>query len=499
MTRMGEGSAVSVHAWQRSPGLFTDLYQLTMAQGYVTAGVAETEACFHLSFRENPFGGGYSLACGLEQALAYLESLSFSGDDLAYLATLTGNDGEPLFAETFLDQLGSFRFSGDVDAVPEGTVVFPHEPLVRVCAPIVACQLVETALLNIVNFQTLVATKAARVCEAAAGDPVVEFGLRRAQGPDGGLSAARAAYVGGCVGTSNVLAGQTFGIPVSGTHAHSWVMLFPSEAEAFRAYAEALPNNATFLVDTYDTLAGVRRAAEEGRRLREAGYEMVGVRIDSGDLAWLSREARTILDEAGFPDARIIASNELDEHLITSLKDQDAAIDFWGVGTKLVTAFDQPALGGVYKLSAVRQPGEDWEPRIKVSEQTAKVTTPGVLGVRRFFDEAGRPAGDMVYDVHHAPGEEPMMIDPADPTRRKRFAANQRHEDLLVPVVRDGARVYDPPALPLVRERAREQLGSLDPSVRRFMNPHSYPVGLERGVHALRMRLIVLARAREAG
>lgn len=490
---------MSVHAWGRSPGLFTDLYQLTMAQGYVAAGVADTEACFHLSFRDNPFGGGYSLACGLEQALGYLEAFSFSAGDLAYLATLTGNDGGPLFTGEFLDHLAEFRFQGDVDAIPEGTAVFPHEPLLRVRAPVVACQLVETALLNILNFQTLVATKAARVCESADGDPVVEFGLRRAQGPDGGLSASRAAFVGGCKGTSNVLAGRTFGIPVSGTHAHSWVMLFESEAEAFRAYAEALPNNATFLVDTYDTLSGVRRAAEEGRRLREAGYEMVGVRIDSGDLAWLSREARAILDEAGFPAARIIASNELDEHLIASLKDQEAAIDFWGVGTKLVTAFDQPALGGVYKLSAVRPPGGEWEPRIKVSEQTAKVTIPGVLGVRRYFDDTGRPAGDMIHDISHPPADEPMMIDPADSTRRKRFSKGQRFEELLVPVVRGGERVYELPDLTAIQERAREQLSLLDPSVRRFLNPHSYPVGLERGVHALRMRLIVLARAREGG
>ncbi|MFU8891921.1 MAG: nicotinate phosphoribosyltransferase [Anaerosomatales bacterium] len=490
---------MSVHAWGRSPGLFTDLYQITMAQGYFKAGLTSTEACFHLSFRENPFGNGYSLACGLEQALDYLGALSFSATDTAYLATLTGNDGAPLFDEEFLSYLESFRFDGDVDAIPEGTVVFPHEPLVRVSAPIASCQLVETALLNIVNFQTLVATKAARVCQAAGGDPVVEFGLRRAQGPDGGLSAARAAFVGGCSGTSNVLAGSVFGIPVSGTHAHSWVMLFPSETEAFRAYAEALPNNATFLVDTYDTLAGVRRAAEEGRRLRERGYEMIGVRIDSGDLAWLSREARAILDEAGLSAARIVASNELDEYLITSLKNQDAAIDFWGVGTKLVTAYDQPALGGVYKLSAVRDPGGEWEPRIKVSEQTAKVTTPGVLGVRRYFDETGGLAGDMIYDVTCPPADDPQMIDPADPIRRKRFAAGQRFEDLLVPVVRAGERVYDVPALPAVAERAAEQLAALDPSVRRFMNPHSYPVGLERGVHALRMRMIVQARAREGG
>jgi len=411
-----------------SPGLYTDLYQLTMAQGYVLTGVAETHASFSLSFRENPFGGGYALACGLEQALDYLESLTFSAEDISYLATLTGNDGRPLFREEFLGYLESFRFEADVDAVPEGTVVFANEPVVRVTGPVVSCQLVETALLNTVNFQTLVATKAARVCEAAGSDPVVEFGLRRAQGPDGGLSAARAAFVAGCSGTSNVLAGRTYGIPVAGTHAHSWVMLFDTEREAFDAYAAAMPNNCTFLVDTYNTLEGVALAAEVGVGLREHGHALIGVRIDSGDLAWLSREARRILDEAGLPDAKIVASNELDEHLIVSLKDQGAAIDVWGVGTKLVTAYEQPALGGVYKLTAVREPGGEWEPRVKLSEQIGKVTTPGVLGVRRYFDEDGRPAGDMVYDTASPPRGDVVMVDPADPTRRKRFSESQLAE-----------------------------------------------------------------------
>ncbi len=490
------GLHVSTEAWRGSPGLFTDLYQLTMAQGYLAAGVAETEACFHLSFRGNPFAGGYAVAAGLEQALEYLEALTFGGADLEYLASLRGNDGERLFSEGFLGHLEGFRFVADVDAVPEGTVVFPHEPLVRVSGPVVACQLVETALLNTINFQTLVATKAARVCQAADGDPVVEFGLRRAQGPDGGLSAARAAYVGGCAATSNTLAGRVYGIPVAGTHAHSWVMLFDSEPEAFAAYARAMPNNATFLVDTYDTLAGVRAAAEEGVRLRERGHAMIGVRIDSGDLAWLSQRAREILDAAGLSSAKVVASNELDEHLIESLKDQGAAIDVWGVGTKLVTAADQPALGGVYKLSAVRRPGGEWEPRVKVSEQTAKVTTPGVLGVRRFLAEDGRPLADMVYDTCHPPDgdRDVVMIDPADPTRRKRFEAGAPHEELLVPVVRGGTRVYEPPALPGIAARTREQLGRLDPTQRRFLNPHTYPVGLERGAHAVRTRLIVRTR-----
>ena len=478
-----------------SPGLYTDLYQLTMAQGYVLAGVADTHASFSLSFRDNPFGGGYALACGLEQALDYLESLHFSAEDLAYLATLPGNDGQPLFREEFLGHLESFRFEANVDAVPEGTVVFANAPIVRVTGPVVSCQLVETALLNTINFQTLVATKAARVCQAAEGDPVVEFGLRRAQGPDGGLSASRAAFVGGCAGTSNVLAGCEYGIPVAGTHAHSWVMLFDTEREAFDAYARTMPNNCTLLVDTYDTLQGVVHAAEVGRRLEDEGHALIGVRIDSGDLAWLSREARRILDDAGLADAKIVASNELDEHLIASLKDQGAAIDVWGVGTKLVTAYEQPALGGVYKLTAVREPGGEWEPRVKLSEQIGKVTTPGVLGVRRYFDEQGRPAGDMVYDTVSAPSGDVVMVDPADPTRRKRFAADQRAEELLVPVVRSGRRVYEAPPLGDIADRGRRQLAAFDPSVRRFLNPHSYPVGLERSAHAVRTKLVVLARS----
>jgi len=349
-----------------SLSLLTDLYQLTMAQAYCSAGIAETEACFHLFFRANPFGGGFALSCGLASAIDYLEGLRFTTADVDYLSEQVGNDGQPLFTREFLGYLNALRFTCDVDAVPEGTAVFPRAPMLRITGPIAQCQIVETALLNAINFQTLVATKAARVCLAAQGDPVVEFGLRRAQGPDGGISASRAAYVGGCVGTSNTLAGRRFGIPVSGTHAHSWVMAFSGELEAFRAYAQALPNNCTFVIDTFDTLQGAHNAVQVGRELRERGYELMGVRLDSGDLAWLSKRVRVILDEGGFPDAKIVASNELDEYLIGSLKDQGAAIDQWGVGTKLATSWDQPALGGVYKLSAVREPGGEWSPRVKV-------------------------------------------------------------------------------------------------------------------------------------
>ncbi|TDB39522.1 MAG: nicotinate phosphoribosyltransferase [Actinobacteria bacterium] len=478
------------------PVMLTDLYQITMAYAYWRAGIAETEACFHVSFRRTPFGGGYAVACGLEQVVDYLAGIRFSEEDVAYLGTLTGNDGKPLFAAEFLQWLLGFRFTCDVDAVLEGTVVFPREPLVRVIGPIVQCQIVETALLNIVNFQTLVATKAARVCSAAQGDPVLEFGLRRAQGPDGGLSASRAAYIGGCSGTSNVLAGQRFGIPVGGTHAHSWVMAFDTELEAFLAYAEAMPNNATFLVDTYDTLDGVRHAIAAGRRLAERGYSMIGIRIDSGDLAWLSRRAREILDEAGFAHVKIYASNELDEYLIESLKDQRAAIDVWGVGTRLVTAEGQASLGGVYKLSAVRKPGGAWEPRIKVSEQTAKVTMPGVLQVRRYTRD-GRFDGDMIVNEAAPPGESSTMVDPEDATRRKAFGGGL-FENLLTPVLRDGIPATALPPIGASRDRAAAQLAMLDPSVKRFLNPHEYPVGVELGLHELRTRLILKARGLES-
>jgi len=481
------------------PAMLTDLYQLTMAHAYRKAGVADTEACFHLYFRDNPFDGGYTVACGLAQAIEYLQTMRFTAEDSAYLSTLMGNDGRPLFSPSFLEWLGSMRFDANVAAVPEGTVVFPGEPLLRITGPITTCQLVETTLLNIINFQTLVATKAARVCRAAEGDPVLEFGLRRAQGPDGGLSAGRAAYIGGCAGTSNLLTGQRYGVPVGGTHAHSLVMLFDSEIEAFMAYAEAMPNNAVLLVDTYDTLEGVRNAVLAGERLRELGHDLAGIRIDSGDLAWFSIRAREILDANGFEATRIYASNELDEYTIESLKEQGAAIDVWGVGTRLVTAYDQPALGGVYKLSAVREPGGQWQPRVKVSEQATKVTTPGLLGVRRFIDGDGRFAGDMVYDELAPPDAGCLMVDPADPTRRTSYCGSDSCEELLVPVFQAGELVYHVPSIHSSRERAKEQIGRLDPSHVRLLNPHVYKVGMEIGLYERKTALILEARGSGIG
>lgn len=476
-----------------SLALLTDLYQLTMAYGYWRAGKQTDEAVFHLYFRENPFEGGFTIAAGLGAAIDYLDGLRFTESDLSYLATLTGNDGRPLFPEEFLDALRELRFTCDVDAIPEGTVVFPQEPLVRVRGPIMQAQIVESALLNAINFQSLIATKAARLVLAAKGDPILDFGLRRAQGIDGALAATRAAFIGGVTGTSNVLAGALYGMPVRGTHAHSWVMSFPSELEAFETYAEVMPNNALLLVDTYKTVDGVAHAIEVGKKLRERGHTLAGIRLDSGDLAYLSIEARRMLDAAGFEDAVIAASNDLDEKIIVSLKDQGARINVWGVGTKLITAYDQPALGGVYKLSAIRTANGEWMPKVKLSEQAIKVSNPGILNVRRFV-RAGEAAGDMIFDETRGEAPSQTMVDPMDLTRRKAFANDASHEDLLVPIYRGGKRVYDSPPLASMRDRAASQLALFHPGVKRFVNPHRYPVGLEQGLFERKTELVLRAR-----
>jgi nicotinate phosphoribosyltransferase len=475
--------------------LLTDLYELTMAYGFWKNGMVDREAVFHVAFRQNPFGSGFTVAAGLAPAIGFLSSFGFADEDLDYLGSLRGADGAALFEEDFLRFLKDLRFDCDVDAVPEGTVVFANEPLLRVRGPLLPAQLVETALLNILNFQTLIATKAARVCLAAEGDEVLEFGLRRAQGIDGGLAATRAAYVGGVHATSNVLAGFDLGIPIRGTHAHSWVMAFDDELESFEAYARAMPNNCVFLVDTYDSLQGVRHAVEIGRRLRDRGHALLGIRLDSGDLAYLSREARRLLDEGGFRDARIVASNDLDETIITSLKQQGARIDVWGVGTRLVTGWGQPALGGVYKLSAIREKDGAWQHRLKVSEQTAKISMPGMLQVRRFTDGEFF-AGDMLFDELSGRSGERTIVDPLDPLRQKTFADDHGCEELLVPVMRAGQPVYDTPPLSASRERTAEQLRRLHPGIRRFVNPHIYPVGLDRPLYDLRMKMILEARSR---
>lgn len=476
--------------------MLTDLYQLTMAQGYLLSGRAGTEASFSLFFRENPFRGGFAVAAGLGLVVDYLRNLRFSEEDLAYLASLPSRDNTPLFTPEFLDHLRDLRFTCTVDAAPEGSIVFAREPIITVTGPIEQCQLVETTLLNLVNFSTLIATKAARCYLAAEGAPLLEFGVRRAQGPDGGLSASRAAYIGGFTATSNVLAGERFGIPVAGTHAHSWVMAFPSEQEAFDAWAETSPNNVVLLVDTYDSVRGVERAIETGRRLEERGHRFTGVRIDSGDLAYLAKQARALLDAAGFTETQIFASNELDEHTIRSLREQGAPIDVWGVGTRLATAEGQSALSGVYKLGAVRAPGEArFSPRMKLSDQIFKTTVPGIQGVRRYVRTDGSLAGDMVYNREEPPaGAEATMVDPADATRRKHFTDADHYVELLEPVFDRGVLVGEPDSPAAARERALVGLGKLHETQLRFLNPHTYPVGLERSLFDLRTRLILEAR-----
>lgn len=417
-----------MNSFTTSP-LLTDLYQLTMGYGYWKNDMADREAVFHLFYRRAPFAGNAAIVAGTGPAADFLHELEFTETELEYLATLTGSDGQPLFCQGYLDHLRSLDWKLEVDALPEGELAFPNEPIVRVRGPLIQCQLVETALLNIVNFQTLIATNAAHLCDAADGDPVLEFGLRRAQGPDGGMSASRAAYLGGCSATSNVLAGMHFGIPVKGTHAHSWVMSFDSEPEAFDAYADAMPNNAVLLVDTYNTPDGVRNAIKTGEKLRRKGHELQGIRLDSGDLAALSIEARTLLDEAGFKEAKIVASNDLDEAKINSLKATGAKIDIWGVGTQLVTSADQPALGGVYKLGAIKDEDDNWQYRIKLSNDPIKVSNPGILQIafdgtiRTLFNEAESPLPEGA-------------------------------SALLVPAVRNGKRTLPKEPLAITRDKA---------------------------------------------
>lgn len=445
-------------------GLLTDLYQLTMAYGHHRAGTADRVASFSMFFRRAPFGGSYALAAGIDEALTMLEELAFDAGDLHFLSGLTGADGAPLFDAAFLDRLGRFRFRGDVEAVAEGEVVFPHEPLVRVTGPVLDAQLAETLLLNVVNFQTLVATKAARVVHAAAGRPVVEFGLRRAQGPDGGLSASRASYLGGCAATSNVLAGKLYGVPVRGTHAHAWVQFFGDEREAFARYADALAGNVVYLVDTYDTLGGVRHAIEAARGLGQPtearpAKPLLGIRLDSGDLAALSRQARALLDEAGLAGTKIYASNDLDEHAIAALVAGGAPIDVFGVGTRLVTGGDQPALGGVYKLTAVHEDGR-FVPRIKKSEDPNKASWPGRLAVQRFA-EAGA-ISDVLVDID----AEDDLTDLVDFSSGAPFGASVGPgRPLLAPALVAGRRVRPERPLREAREAAREALSALDPSL----------------------------------
>lgn len=473
--------------------LLIDLYELTMAYGYWKLGMTDRVAIFTLFFRKPPFQGSFAIAAGLQSAIDFIKNFKFAPSDLNYLRGLKTCDGHSLFDKEFVDYLTGFSFTCDIDGVEEGTPIFPYEPLIRVQGPILQAQLLESALLNIVNFQTLIATKASRICLAAEGDEVIEFGLRRAQGIDGALSGTRAAFIGGCHATSNLLAGKHFGIPVKGTHAHSWIMAFEKEEEAFAAYSQVMPNNCTFLVDTYDTIKGIKRAIHVAQKQKE--LKMVGVRIDSGDLAHLSIHIRKLLDGAGYRDTKIIASNELDEMIICDLKKQGAKIDVWGVGTALITGKEQAALDGVYKLSAIRDTNKKWTYKLKISEQLVKTTNPGILRVRRFFDKQGMVTCDMIYDREMGVVEHVTLIDPIDPSKKKNIHSSVDHTDLLIPIFRAGKQVYDPPTLPDIQMHTRLQLNKFPMSIRRFLYPQSYFIGLEKNLYNLKMRLIKSIRS----
>lgn len=465
------------------PGaLLTDLYQLTMAFGYWKAGMHEREAVFNLFYRKNPFGGTFAIAAGLELAVQYLQNWQFTDDDIAYLSSLKGAKNKALFEPEFLSYLRALKFSCDVEAIPEGTMVFPHQPLLRIKGPILQAQLIETALLNIINFSTLIATKSARMVQAAEGDSILEFGLRRAQGPDGGLTASRSAYIGGCTGTSHVLAGKRFGIPVKGTHAHSWIMGFADELEAFETYAEALPHNCILLVDTYDTLQGVEKAIAVGLQLKKRGFELLGVRLDSGDLAELSKASRKLLDNAGLYDAVIVASNDLDEYKIKALKAANAPIDVWGIGTKLATGGEQAALGGVYKLAAIQDEEGIWRYKIKQSEDMIKVSNPGLLQVQRWFDEAGKPLADCIIDDWQAFQSHRMI---SMQQRIEIELGRGNSQNLLVPIFRNGDLVYNLPSLDLIRAHCLRQQALFSQ-----VPLEQYPQGLESQLFKIKQQML---------
>ena len=464
--------------YRDSLSLLTDLYELTMAYAYWKNGLQDRHAVFQLFFRKHPFGGGYALCAGTAIALEYIENFHFEEDDLSYL------EGLKLFEPAFLDYLSKMKMALDVHAMEEGTPAFPYEPLIRVEGPIIQAQILESALLNILNFQTLIATKASRVCFAADGDHVVEFGLRRAQGIDGAIAASRAAFIGGCHSTSNVLAGKLFGIPAMGTHAHSWVMTFDEEKEAFRSFAKAFPKKCIFLIDTYETIQGVMRAIEVAK---EEKLEVIAVRLDSGDLNKLSIQVRKMLDDAGMTKTQIMATNELTEQIIWDLKHQGAKITLWGVGTNLVTGKEQPALDGVYKLSAVQDADHKWCYRLKISEQMIKTTNPGISQVRRFFDEKGYVA-DMLYDEKRGAGK--TIIHHTDPGSQRKVKENWQSVDLLVPMLSKGKRVYEDPSMEKMRARSYEELAKFDPSMRRFLNPQLYFAGIEEGLFKEKLKMI---------
>ena len=471
--------------------LLTDLYELTMMQGYFK-NPTDQLVVFDAFYRKNPCDGGYAIAAGLEQIIEYIRDLHFTPDDVDYLRSLK------IFDEDFLEYLRGFHFTGDIYAIPEGTVVFPREPLLKVVAPILEAQLVETAILNIINHQSLIATKAARVVYAAQGDGIMEFGLRRAQGPDAGIYGARAAVIAGCVGTSNVLTGKMFNVPVKGTHAHSWIMSFPDEYTAFKTYAEMYPNACILLVDTYDVLdSGVPNAIRVFREMKEKypDFKNYGIRIDSGDLAYLSKKAYKMLDEAGFGDAIISASSDLDEYLIDSLKAQGAKINSWGVGTNLITSKDCPAFGGVYKLAAIKDKGDkDFIPIIKLSENTEKITNPGNKTIYRIYDkETGKIRADLIClaDEVFDENEDMIIFDPLETWKKTKIkGGSYTLRELLVPVFQKGLCVYTSPSVMEMQAICRKEQETLWPETRRLVNPHHVYVDLSDKLYKVKSELL---------
>ena len=471
--------------------LMTDLYELTMMQGYFRHKNQNETVIFDAFYRKNPCDGGYAISAGLEQVIQYIKELHFDQEDIDYLASLG------IFQADFLEYLKTFRFSGDIYAIPEGTVMFPREPVIKVIAPIMEAQLVETAILNIINHQSLIATKAARVCYAARGDGIMEFGLRRAQGPDAGTYGARAAVIGGCIGTSNVLCGQLFGVPVKGTHAHSWIMSFPDEYTAFKTYADMYPDACILLVDTYDTLkSGVPNAIRVFTEMREAGVPLTfyGIRLDSGDLAYLSKQARKMLDAAGFPDAVISASNDLDEHLIDSLKVQGAAITSWGVGTNLITSKDNPSFGGVYKLAAIRDEKGDFIPKIKLSENSEKVTTPGNKKIYRIYEkENGTIKADLIClaEEEYSEADELVLFDPMEPWKKTKLRAGTYSlRPLMEQIFQNGQCRYTSPSVMDIRAYCQRELDTLWEETKRLVNPHEVYVDLSQKLYDTKIRLL---------
>ena len=475
---------------KRNLTLLTDLYELTMMQGYYEKGQNEN-VIFDVFFRQNPCNNGYSVCAGLDQVIDYIKNLHFTYDDVDYLR------GLGIFKEDFLHYLSGFHFSGDIYAIPEGTVAFPKEPLLKVVAPIMEAQLVETAILNIINHQSLIATKTSRIVFAANGDGIMEFGLRRAQGPDAGLYGARAAMIGGCVGTSNVLAGQMFDVPVMGTHAHSWIMSFPDEYTAFKTYAEMYPDNCTLLVDTYDTLkSGVPNAIRVFQEFKDAGKPLIkyGIRLDSGDLAYLSKEARKMLDEAGFPEATICASNDLDEFLLHDLKMQGAAIDSWGVGTNLITSKDCPSFGGVYKLAAIQNEEGEFVPKIKISENTEKITNPGNKTIYRIYEKAsGKIKADLICFADEVidPKQDLLLFDPMDTWKKTKLAGGTYTvREILLPIFKNGECLYKSPTLKEIAAYCREEKDTLWDETKRLFYPHRVYVDLSQKLYAVKQSLL---------